>query len=152
MYPKTWPKPNPYKPKLVQSRVTEAQKQALYRREISTRELARQLGTHEKYLSTLFPGKEMTRSKSDLIKARVHYRITLAKQVLEGKYTIGEASKIAYVSYSTMQRFFAKAKRKYPELLVQYKLTLRQLRQESAQEARGKKSTLVGQACIGHNQ
>lgn len=136
MYPKTWPKANPYKPKLIQSRITEAQKNALYHREISTRELAKQLNTHEKYLSTLFPGKEPIRSKKDLIKARAAYRLTLAKQVLEGKYTIKEASDIAYVSYSTMQRVFTRAKSMYPELLAAYKLTLKQIRQESAQEAR----------------
>lgn len=109
-YPATWPKPNPRKPEELASRITEQQKQDLYERRITTRDLAKLLGVHENYLSFRFPHKVPLPDVKELQKARKEYKLAVARQVLEGKYTVSEASKVAFVSYNTMSRFVKKAK------------------------------------------
>ena len=119
-YPDTWPKPNPKRPKTLASRITEQQKIDLYARRITTRELARLYETNEKYVSALFPGKEPIYDKKPLAEARKAYKLAIAKEVLEGKYTIRQAADIAYVCYNTMLRFVAKAKLLHPDLAAKF--------------------------------
>ena len=119
-YPDEWPKPNPFKPLALASRITETQKEDLYQRRVSTRDLAQALNVHEKYLSDQFPGKIPTPKKRELINARKAYRMSLARGVLEGRYTVKRAAEIAYVSYNTMQRIFKKAKLEHPELAAKW--------------------------------
>lgn len=115
-YPDFWPQPDKLHPEYVQSRITEEQKIALYNRQITTRELATILGVSERHLSTYFTGKCPIPDKKELTKARREYKIELAKEVLQGKYTVKQASKIAYTSYSTMLRRVKEAAKRYPEL------------------------------------
>lgn len=115
-YPDDWPKPNPFKPLALANRITEQQKEDLFHRRVSTRDLARELKVHEKYLSDQFPGKVETPKKRDLITARKTYRLALALGALEGKYTVKKASEMAYVSYNTMQRIFKEVKASHPDL------------------------------------
>lgn len=109
-YPSSWPRPNSKKPLSVQSRITEQQKEDLYNRRITTRALAKILGIHERYCSALFPHKVQLRDRKVLMEARKAYKLEVANQVIQGKYTTTEAAKIAFVSYNTMQRFVAKAR------------------------------------------
>lgn len=119
-YPDTWPKANPKRPSTLASRITEQEKIDLYQRKITTRELARRYETNEKYVSALFPGKEPIYNKKPLVEARKAFKLAVAKEVLEGKYTIRQAAKVAYVCYNTMLRCVAKAKIAYPELAEKF--------------------------------
>lgn len=109
-WPTDWPRPNPKKPMAVQTRITDEQKRDLYNRKITTRDLAKVLGIHERYCSALFPHKVQLRDRKVLMEARKAYKLEIANQVIQGKYTITEAAKVAFVSYNTMQRFVTKAK------------------------------------------
>ena len=57
-YPQHWPKPNKLRPNTVASKVTDEIKTALFQRNLTTRQLAKELNVSEKYLSGLFPGKD----------------------------------------------------------------------------------------------
>lgn len=114
-YPDFWPQPDPRHPEYLRTRITEAQKIALYTREVTTRDLAQTLGVTEKHLSTFFPGKCPIPDKKLLIKARREYKLEVAKEVLRGKYTVNQAAKLAYTSYSTMLRRVKEAYNADPE-------------------------------------
>lgn len=105
-YPSAWPKANPDRPKALSSRVTEAQKYALYHRLVTTRDLAKQLGVEETYLSRLFPGKTETISKGKqiLTATRREFRKGLASEVISRSKTVKEAAKLANTSCRTMAR------------------------------------------------
>lgn len=107
-YPDHWPKPDRKQPKLIQSRVTEQQKLDLYNRNLTTRDLAKLLGVHETYLSSLFPGKVPIIDKKPLIEARRAYNTEMAALVLSGRYTAKEAATIAHTTVKTMRRFMKK--------------------------------------------
>lgn len=109
-YPAHWPKYDKYDKDKLASRITEQQKQDLYNRKITTRDLAKLLGVHERYFSSVFSGKVPIIDKKPLIEARKAFKLEIAKQILEGKYTGREAAKVANVSYKTMSRFKALAK------------------------------------------
>lgn len=111
-YPEHWPKPNK-RPKALASRITEEQKEKLYNRQITTRDLAKELDVHEQYLSYMFPGKVAVINKKPLIEARKLYKLDLARQVKEGKYTITQAAAMAYTSYNTMRRFVKKVQNEH---------------------------------------
>ena len=142
-YPQHWPKPNKLRPNTVASKVTDEVKTLLFQRKLTTRQLAKELNVSEKYLSGLFPGKDQSntkkatlKEKAELIAARKDFRLALAKEILEGKYTITEASQVAFVSYNTMLRTLAKAKTLYPELVPKYELNIHIQRQETVEKAR----------------
>lgn len=107
-YPSFWPKANPKKPDLLQSRITEADKLALYNREITTRALAKKLNVHERYLSSVFPHKVPIADKRELCQARKAYRMTIAQEVIDGKHQVKDAAKICNVSTSSMSRYVRK--------------------------------------------
>lgn len=109
-YPATWPKANKTRPTILASRITEQQKLDLYNRVITTRDLARILNVHERYLSSCFAHKVAITDKKPLIEARKLFKLAVAEQIIAGKYTITEASKVANVSYNTMRRFLERAK------------------------------------------
>lgn len=109
-YPSHWPRPNPRKTNSLQTRISEQQKHDLFERRITTRDLAKLLDVHEQYLSYMFPGKERIIDKKPLIEARKAYKLEIAKQVIEGRYSVGQAAKVANVSYNTMKRFITRAK------------------------------------------
>lgn len=141
-YPDYWPKP-PIGSESVASRITEEQKTALFNRQITTRDLAKTLRVSEKYLSSLFPGKDEENTlkrrvehKQELVQVRKEYRLTLAKDILTGKYSIADAADIAGCSYNTMLRTLAKAKAAFPQLTNQYEEILRAQRQELVERAR----------------
>ena len=139
-YPKSWPKPNPRKPDVLQTRITEEQKRDLYSRRVTTRDLAKALNVHEKHLSYAFPGKEPIVDKRPLIEARKEFKLSVAKEILEGLISIENASLKCYVSYTTMLRYLNKAKLKYPELLPIYEKSLLIQRQLSLKYARKAKN------------
>lgn len=139
LYPAFWPKPNPQKPGSLQTRITEQQKIDLFNRNITTRELARDLGVHEKYLSFRFYTKQEITDKKPLIETRKLYKLEIAVMVLKGTYGVQEAADLAYVSYNTMQRCVQKAKLVHPELVETYKtvvLLQKQLTIKKARDAR----------------
>ncbi len=115
IYPTRWPKKNPKKPGSLVSRITEQQKEDLFNRVITTRELAKTLGVHEKYLSFAFPGKVEIFDKKPLVEARRTYRLAVALDIMAGKLSTKEAAALVHVSYNTMQRYINKAKIKFPE-------------------------------------
>lgn len=124
-YPDTWPKANPHRRKTLASRITEAEKMALYNREITARELADRYNTHEKYIAAMYPGRVATvkppkKSDSPLVKARTEFRLDICIKILEGEYTVRKASVICNCSYNTMQRWLAKAKEMRPDLVPEY--------------------------------
>ena len=135
-YPEKWPLPDRKQPTLLQSRITEDQKLALYNRNISTRELASILKCHETYLSGMFPGKVPLANRKELLDTRKAYKLTVAREILLGKYSIREAAELAFTSYNTMHRCVAKAKELHPELVTGYALIVRANRQETAEAAR----------------
>jgi len=145
-YPESWPRPDAKQPTLLQSRITEEQKLSLYNRNISTRELASVLGCHETYLSGLFPGKVPLANRKELLATRKTYKLSVAREILLGKYTIAEAAELAFTSYNTMHRCLAKAKEAYPELVEGYAKIVKANRQETAQAARDVRSSYAKSA------
>lgn len=124
-YPETWPKANPQRQWTLASRVTEAEKAALYNREITAKELADRYNTHEKYIAAMYPGrtkavKPVKKSESSLVKAREEFRLDVCVKILQGDHTVKAASVICNCSYNTMQRWLAKAKELYPDLVPAY--------------------------------
>lgn len=109
-YPNTWPRPVANKPEIVASRITEQQKEDLYNRKISTRDLALILGIREEYLSTLFPGKIEAPAKAHeasrklLLETRKEYRNTFGRRVLAGELTVSKAGVLSRTPYKTMSR------------------------------------------------
>ena len=109
-YPANWPQPTPSTgvaaSKSVVNTITDAQKKALYEREISTRELAKLFGVREAWLSTLFPGKRpgFLRSKKILTESRREYRKRYAADVVAGTMTVHQAATASRVPYRTMAR------------------------------------------------
>lgn len=108
-YPDTWPKANPKAPLSAVSRITEAQKLALYNRETTSKAVALALNVGATYISTLFPGKviSMTAStpkKKALLDVRREYRALQAKRVLDGHLTIQKAADELRISYRSMAR------------------------------------------------
>jgi AraC-like DNA-binding protein len=139
LYPPFWPKANSHKPGSLQSRITEQQKTDLFNRRITTRALAKTLGVHEKYLSYKFYTKVEIVDKRPLIEGRKNYKLEVALQVLKGDHSIQQAADLAFVSYNTMQRFVAKAKKLSPELIAPYiviVLAQKQLNIKRARDAR----------------
>jgi transposase-like protein len=143
-YPSFWPKANPRKPDSLQSRITEQQKRDLYSRVVTTRELAKTLGVHEKYLSFKFYSKVEVVDKKPLIEARKAYKLEIATQVMQGKYSIQQAADTAYVSYNTMQRCVQKAKELHPELLETYAAAILLQKQLTVKYARESRKPSMG--------
>jgi transposase-like protein len=135
-YPSFWPKANPKKPEALQSRITEQQKRDLYHRQITTRDLAKLLNVHEKWLSRLFYSKEPICDKRPLIEARKLFKLDIAVQVLNGTYSMQQGADRAFVSYNTMQRYVQKAKEKHPELVEVYAKVVHEQRQLTVKIAR----------------
>lgn len=109
-YPNTWPKPDKRRPEAVVTRITHQQKLDLYNRNITTRALAKVLNVHPHYLSFKFPHKVKPFDKRPLLEARKAYKLAIATEVVQGKYTPQEGAKIACVSRSTMQRYMDKVR------------------------------------------
>lgn len=113
-YPQDWPKANPRSPRSVASRITEEQKYALYNRTITTRELAKTLGVHEAYLSSVFPGKvkpvpqQIQEAMHKKRAIRLVFRGLLARRVLKGEISLASATTNANVSERTMRRVLKK--------------------------------------------
>ena len=105
-YPKTWPGACSKHPKSVVSRVTEQQKEDLFMRRITTRQLALELGVREQYVSSLFPGKIATerKGKTLLLQARKEIRKREAARVIEGLLSITQAATALRISYRSMAR------------------------------------------------
>lgn len=135
-YPSFWPKANPKKPEALQSRITEQQKRDLYHRQVTTRELAKILNVHEKWLSRLYCTKEPITDKRPLIEARKLFKLEIAAQVLKGDYSMQQGADKAFVSYNTMQRYVQKAKEKHPELVEVYAKVVQRQRQLTVKIAR----------------
>lgn len=135
-YPNFWPRANPARPEALQSRITEAQKKALYNREVTTRDLARELGVHEKYLSSKFYTKVEIVDKRPLIDARKAFKLAMAVRVLKGELSMQQAADSAFVSYNTMQRFTQKAKEAHPELVAPYAVIVTEQRKLAIRHAR----------------
>lgn len=145
-YPETWPQPVRTQPNLVQSRITEQQKSDLYNRVISTRDLAETLGVHETYLSGKFPGKVPLANRKVLLDTRKAFKLSIAKDILTGKYSIRQAADLAFTSYNTMHRCLAKAKEVHPELVAGYVQIVKEQRQLTAESARQARSSYAANA------
>ena len=104
-YPNSWPKASSRTDALA-SKVTEEQKEALYNRKITTRELAKLLRVNESYLSSLFPTKAQpdSQAKRVLIAIRKEFRQTQAVKVAHKQLTTEQAALICRTSYRTMAR------------------------------------------------
>lgn len=135
-YPSSWPKPNNDKPEYLQSRISEQQKHELFNRIVTTRDLAKLLNVHEKYLSNRFPSKVVITDKKPLTQARMLYKLEVARQVLRGLYSIQQAANVAHVSYNTMQRCVQKAKQVSPELVKPYIAIVLAQKQQTIKRAR----------------
>ena len=114
-YPTKWPKFSAKRPTSIASRVTEAQKHALYGRTLTTRELATALKVNENYLSRLFPGKGESKfavaaEKRILATTRREFRVMQAHRVLKKEIKATEASAICNVHYRNMLRYVVIAK------------------------------------------
>lgn len=133
-YPDTWPSADPARPEALHSRITEKEKEDLYQRRVTTRELAASLGVHEKWLSARFPGKAPIPNTKVLIQARREYKIEMGKRVLQGLHTINEAAKMVHVSWNTMYRYVKKAKTLNPELAANFPALVQQRREQNAKK------------------
>lgn len=139
-YPDTWPKANPQKRWSLASRITEAEKHALYNRQITARELADRYNTHEKYIAAMYPGrakiaKPVKKSDSELVKARTEFRLDICIKILEGELTVRKASGICNCSYNTMQRWLARTKKMRPDLVPAYNERLNLYRENFNKDA-----------------
>lgn len=119
-YPAHWPKPRTYtsesgratRPNALINRVTEAEKQALFDRKITTRALAAKYEVNESYVSKLFSGKavntetlrQLQKDKRELRAVRKLYRIGLAQKVLDGEMSTANAAVAANITYREMAR------------------------------------------------
>jgi predicted transcriptional regulator len=105
-YPNSWPRPSYANIKSVVYRITEQQKEDLYSRKVTTRDLAKVLGVREDYLSSLFPGKiePMERGRKELLQVRKEFRAEFARKVLSGELTLKKAGVLARTPYRTMAR------------------------------------------------
>ncbi len=129
-YPDTWPTEDPARPEALHSRITEKQKEDLYQRRITTRDLAAQLAVHEKWLSARFPGKAAVQNTKVLIQVRREYKVEMGKRVLQGMYTIQQAANLVHVSWNTMYRYVKKAKDLHPELAANFPALVQQRREQ----------------------
>lgn len=109
-YPAFWPLPNAKQPTLLQSRITEQEKLDLYNRVITTRDLAKKLGVHERYLSSVFPHKVPIVDKRELAKVRKDFRMAIAAKVVQKALSVKAASEQCHVSLTTMNRYIKKHK------------------------------------------
>ena len=97
----------------LRERITAQQREDLYNRRITTRELASQLGVSETHLSRTFPGKipgqaQATRKeKRVLLAARNEFRDKLAEDVIAGRLDRKKAALTANCSERTMWRHIA---------------------------------------------
>ena len=105
-YPAAWPEACSRHPKSVVSRISERQKEDLYNRRITTRQLAQELNVREEYISSLFPGKIATerKGKTLLLQARKEIRKQEALRVLDEQLTITQAATNLRISYRSMAR------------------------------------------------
>ena len=143
-YPTKWPKPNPLRPNSLKTRITEQQKEDLYLRKITTRDLAKILGVAEKYLSFTFSGKEpiYKYNKRPLVEARREFRAELAKKILEGVYTTAQAADLACVSNNTMYRALHEARRNHPTLAAEFDRRLSEIRKVTVKKARDARKSI----------
>lgn len=97
----------------LRERITAQQREDLYNRRITTREMASQLGVSETHLSRTFPGKipgqaQATRKeKRILLAVRNEFRDKLAAEVLAGRLDRRKAALTANCSERTMWRHIA---------------------------------------------
>mgnify|MGYP000965452289 CR=1 FL=1 len=97
----------------LRERITAQQREDLYNRRITTREMASQLGVSETHLSRTFPGKipgqaQATRKeKRILLAVRNEFRDKLAAEVIAGRLDRRKAARTANCSERTMWRHIA---------------------------------------------
>ena len=88
----------------VRDRITKEQKEALYSRKRSVTAIAAELGVTVSHLSKYCPEREPKRNARLLLVTRKLFQKTIATECLNGKYSVAEAAKLAYVSLRTMYR------------------------------------------------
>ena len=106
--PKTWPGPEPAKPRKLVSRVDPNDLTDLYNRRMTTRAFARKYGVSDKWVGKTFPGKRPLEDKKARRATRNALREFHAGMVRDGLMTLLEAADRACTSYSSMRRLVLK--------------------------------------------
>ena len=88
----------------VRDRMTQEQKDDLFYRRKSVRQLAKELGVTENYLTHAMPERAPKRNPQLLRAARRLFQLQVAREITEGKHTVQAGSDLACVSERTMYR------------------------------------------------
>jgi len=88
----------------VRDRMTQAQKDDLFYRRKSVRQLAKELGVTENYLTHAMPERAPKRNPKLLRATRRLFQLQVAREVQEGKHTVQAGSDLACISERTMYR------------------------------------------------
>ena len=100
----------------VRDRMTQEQKDALYYRRKSVRQLAKELGVTENYLTHAMPERAPKRNPQLLRAARRLFQLQVAREVTEGKHTVQAGSDLACVSERTMYRRITEVREMHEKL------------------------------------
>jgi AraC-like DNA-binding protein len=79
----------------------------LYNRRKTVREVAKELGVSENYLSHAIPERAPKRNPKLLKVTRRMYQDQIARETIEGKHTVTQGAELAYVSERTFFRRLA---------------------------------------------
>lgn len=92
----------------LRDRMTEQDKQDLFNRKQTVRDLARKYGVSENYLSHAMPDRAPKRSKGLLMQVRRMYIKQIVRETHEGKHSIFAAASLICKSERTVFRLLAK--------------------------------------------
>ena len=90
--------------KHIRERMSKSQYDDLFNRRTTVRDLAKQLGVTENYLSHAVPERAPKRNPKLLRVTRRLFQEQLAREVIEGKHTVYAGAEMAHVSERTMYR------------------------------------------------
>lgn len=92
----------------IRERISKDLYDDLYNRRKTVREVAKELGVSENYLSHAIPERAPKRNPKLLKATRRLFQDQIAREVLQGKHTIYRGAELAHVSERTFYRRLAK--------------------------------------------
>jgi AraC-like DNA-binding protein len=96
----------------IRNRISEQQYYDLFNRRKTVRQVAKELGVTETYLSHAIPERAPKRNPKLLLVTRRMYQEQIAREVLAGKHSITKGAELAHVSERTFFRRLAALKAK----------------------------------------
>lgn len=95
----------------IRQRMTQQQYDDLYNRRRTVRDLAKELGVNEAYLSSSVPERAPKKNYKLLKATRVLYKLQVAREVIQGRHTVAQGADLAAVSERTMYRLMVKVRK-----------------------------------------